>query len=310
MGFIILLILYIIFAVIFDINVIIKIILFPLINFIFYKFNTKGMINLPTSQLNENFYYTLIKSSILFPITIFLYWTFNMANINKIFLIILLIICLIILIKFALKMNKIVIDIKHTYKAINKSGVIIKFRNEIYSSLREIEGIENQINFLENEISKLQEAGNDVFEEKKRFLEDELNKYIEEKQYREYRKITINEILYNIENNIFIETDIDKMLQEGEGFFVEIDNVEVYWKYRGYIQKMRDGILYISNRRLIIRTYEGTGDLIWLNDIFDIWGDDEYNLRIERVGDYIFLNLYKRIDIDIVFNCIKTLLKK
>lgn len=133
-------------------HITLKVVLFALIDFIFSK-----IINRRNDPCEERLSNVLIIYSIVLPIT---YWAFLIlqhSNKNvKIFGIVLLIICLVTIIYFLYAFYK---DIKSYMKN--------KFEVRIYLILSKIEGIDDKITFLQNEIEKLSGKDN----EKIKFLE-------------------------------------------------------------------------------------------------------------------------------------------
>ncbi|TXJ54580.1 hypothetical protein EPJ67_09890 [Brachyspira aalborgi] len=83
---------------------------------------------------------------------------------------------------------------------------------------------------------------------------------------------TANEVEYNIENNRFIETNIP--LIADEGCFEIFDNIEVYEYRTRYgatnYEKVGEGKLYITNKKLYFIAEINAFPLVWLENIMDM----------------------------------------
>lgn len=127
--------------------------------------------------------------------------------------------------------------------------------------------------------------------------------------------IAADKVEYNIENNRFIETNMQLMAEEG--CFEIFDNIEHYEYRTRYgatnYEKVGEGKLYITNKRLHLITDINSYHLIWLNNIMDInWyflDENKYQLKITRDGNAIFLESYDEVDIFKMYYYIKTIMK-
>ena len=286
-----------------------KIILFIVINIIFYKITDYEVEKL-TNIL-------ILSFVILFATYGSFYLIFRNSNKNiRIFGVVLLIICFITLIKN-------IFDIIKEIKGFTKKGIMLKQEeeinivilskeekrkkiiNKIRESIKWID-LKKQIAILENEIPKLQEEETkEIYEKKlselyeaKRRNEEKLRikKEQEEERLRiekekKEEKIRIpNEVKNNIENNRFIETNMP--LIAGEGCFEIFDNIEHYeYKIRygaTNYEKVNEGKLYITNKKLYFITEINAFNLIWLEHIIDIELVEACKLKIVREGNAIF----------------------
>ena len=142
-------------------------------------------------------------------------------------------------------------------------------------------------------------------------------KYEENKKMKEQEKIqAANEVKDNVENNRFIETNIPLIAEEG--CFDIFDNIEHYEYRTRYgatnYEKIGEGKLYITNKRLYLITDINSYHLIWLNNIMDVnWyfleDENKFQLKITRDGNAIFLESYDEVDIYKIYRYIKTINK-
>ena len=140
-------------------------------------------------------------------------------------------------------------------------------------------------------------------------------KYEENKKMKEQEKIqAANEVKDNVENNRFIETNIPLIAEEG--CFDIFDNIEHYEYRTRYgatnYEKIGEGKLYITNKRLYLITDINSYHLIWLNNIMDVnWyfleDENKFQLKITRDGNAIFLESYDEVDIFKMYCYIKTI---
>lgn len=343
-GFIMYSIIYIlllIFVVRFDSNISTKIILFVIIDFIFYKIakKPKNYQKSNSEELIEKLEHILIYLSIVLPIaygSYYLIFIFNSNKNGKIFGIVLLVISSIIIICFLISFIKGIKDITKISMVIKKEKITNKFR-ELIEGLR----IDEAIALLEIEIPKLKEEetkeiykkGLSELQEKKRKKEEErirIAKEKEEKRLRREKKekeeeeerlrmekekeeerIRIsNEVKDNVENNSFIETNMPLIAEEG--CFATFENIE-YYEYRTRYgstnyEKINEGKIYITNQRLYFITDINAFHLIWFNYIIDIDIVDTYKLKIMRDGNAIFLESYDEMVIYKMYSYIKTIM--
>lgn len=127
---------------------------------------------------------------------------------------------------------------------------------------------------------------------------------------------TANEVEYNIENNRFIETNIPLIAEEG--CFEIFYNIEVYEYKTRYgatnYEKVGEGKLYITNKKLYFISDINAFPLVWLNNIMDVnWyfleDENKFQLKITRDGNAIFLESYDEVDIYKMNYYIKTIMK-
>ena len=301
-----------------------KIFIFAIIDFIFYRItNRRNGYN--SSELIEKLARILIYLSIFLPIaygSYYLIFIFNSNKNGKIFGIISLsissIIILYFLISFIKKIKdfaKEIIMIKQEEKRKRKIEKIINNFGEL------IKGLENDeaIALLEIEIPKLQEGETkEIYKKGLSKLHEEKRKEEERLKRKQERNRLLNEaadeVEYNIENNRFIETNIPLIAEEG--CFDIFDNIEHYEYRTRYgvtnYEKIGEGKLYITNKRLYLITDINSYHLIWLNNIMDVnWyfleDENKFQLKITRDGNAIFLESYDEVDI-FKMNCyIKTI---
>ena len=132
-----------------------------------------------------------------------------------------------------------------------------------------------------------------------------------EKEKEEERTRISNEVKDNVENNRFIETNIPLIAEEG--CFVMLDNIEVYEYRTRYgatnYEKVGEGKLYITNKKLYFIAEINAFPLVWLEHIIDIELEGTYKLKITRNGNAIFLESYDEMNIYKIYRYIKTIIK-
>lgn len=303
-----------------------KIFIFAIIDFIFYRItNRRNGYN--SSELIEKLARILIYLSIFLPIaygSYYLIFIFNSNKNGKIFGIISLsissIIILYFLISFIKKIKdfaKEIIMIKQEEKRKRKIEKIINNFGEL------IKGLENDeaIALLEIEIPKLQEGETkEIYKKGLSKLHEEKRKEEERLKRKQERNRLLNEaadeVEYNIENNRFIETNIPLIAEEG--CFEIFDNIEVYEYKTRYgatnYEKVGEGKLYITNKKLYFISDINAFPLVWLNNIMDVnWyfleDENKFQLKITRAGNAIFLESYNEVDIFKMYYYIKTIMK-
>ena len=303
-----------------------KIFIFAIIDFIFYRItNRRNGYN--SSELIEKLARILIYLSIFLPIaygSYYLIFIFNSNKNGKIFGIISLsissIIILYFLISFIKKIKdfaKEIIMIKQEEKRKRKIEKIINNFGEL------IKGLENDeaIALLEIEIPKLQEGETkEIYKKGLSKLHEEKRKEEERLKRKQERNRLLNEaadeVEYNIENNRFIETNIPLIAEEG--CFEIFDNIEVYEYRTRYgatnYEKVGEGKLYITNKKLYFISDINAFPLVWLNNIMDVnWyfleDENKFQLKITRDGNAIFLESYDEVDIYKMNYYIKTIMK-
>lgn len=301
-----------------------KIFIFAIIDFIFYRItNRRNGYN--SSELIEKLVRILIYLSIFLPIaygSYYLIFIFNSNKNGKIFGIISLsissIIILYFLISFIKKIKdfaKEIIMIKQEEKRKRKIEKIINNFGEL------IKGLENDeaIALLEIEIPKLQEGETkEIYKKGLSKLHEEKRKEEERLKRKQERNRLLNEaadeVEYNIENNRFIETNIPLIAEEG--CFEIFDNIEVYEYKTRYgatnYEKVGEGKLYITNKKLYFISDINAFPLVWLNNIMDVnWyfleDENKFQLKITRDGNAIFLESYNEVDIFKMYCYIKTI---
>ena len=303
-----------------------KIFIFAIIDFIFYRItNRRNGYN--SSELIEKLSRILIYLSIFLPIaygSYYLIFIFNSNKNGKIFGIISLsissIIILYFLISFIKKIKdfaKEIIMIKQEEKRKRKIEKIINNFGEL------IKGLENDeaIALLEIEIPKLQEGETkEIYKKGLSKLHEEKRKEEERLKRKQERNRLLNEaadeVEYNIENNRFIETNIPLIAEEG--CFEIFDNIEVYEYRTRYgatnYEKVGEGKLYITNKKLYFIAEINAFPLVWLENIMDIEryfleDENKYQLKITRDGNAIFLESFDEIDIFKMYYYIKTIME-
>ena len=301
-----------------------KIFIFAIIDFIFYRItNRRNGYN--SSELIEKLARILIYLSIFLPIaygSYYLIFIFNSNKNGKIFGIISLsissIIILYFLISFIKKIKdfaKEIIMIKQEEKRKRKIEKIINNFGEL------IKGLENDeaIALLEIEIPKLQEGETkEIYKKGLSKLHEEKRKEEERLKRKQERNRLLNEaadeVEYNIENNRFIETNIPLIAEEG--CFEIFDNIEVYEYRTRYgatnYEKVGEGKLYITNKKLYFISDINAFPLVWLNNIMDVnWyfleDENKFQLKITRDGNAIFLESYDEVDIFKMYHYLKTI---
>ena len=301
-----------------------KIFIFAIIDFIFYRItNRRNGYN--SSELIEKLARILIYLSIFLPIaygSYYLIFIFNSNKNGKIFGIISLsissIIILYFLISFIKKIKdfaKEIIMIKQEEKRKRKIEKIINNFGEL------IKGLENDeaIALLEIEIPKLQEGETkEIYKKGLSKLHQEKRKEEERLKRKQERNRLLNEaadeVEYNIENNRFIETNIPLIAEED--CFEIFDNIEVYEYKTRYgatnYEKVGEGKLYITNKKLYFISDINAFPLVWLNNIMDVnWyfleDENKFQLKITRDGNAIFLESYNEVDIFKMYCYIKTI---
>lgn len=317
-------------------HITLKVVLFALIDFIFSK-----IINRRNDPCEERLSNVLIIYSIVLPITYGAFLILQHSNKNvKIFGIVLLIICLVTIIYFLYAFYK---DIKSYMKN--------KFEVRIYLILSKIEGIDDKITFLQNEIEKLSGKDNekikflewniidcnldkiDKIDDKIAFLQKELEELSEEdknkKGYLEFkikffskekvkederierenaeyeetmalyqeRKRVQYEIVERLENKNFLETDLDRIFEKDEGCLLVLYNV--VWNElgnKGELIKPREcEELYITNKRLFVRTIREMKAIVHFSQIIDIKAYND-GIVIHKPGPYFFIGINNEMD--------------
>lgn len=151
-------------------------------------------------------------------------------------------------------------------------------------------------------------------------LHEEKRKEEERLKRKQERNRLLNEaadeVEYNIENNRFIETNIPLIAEEG--CFEIFYNIEVYEYKTRYgatnYEKVGEGKLYITNKKLYFISDINAFPLVWLNNIMDVnWyfleEENKFQLKITRDGNAIFLESYDEVDIFKMYCYIKTIMK-
>lgn len=214
----------------------------------------------------------------------------------------------------------IVIDIDYLIIKNLKMGKDIDVAKQVLLEVVDMDFKKYGISFvyLERKIKEYQEKGETEivniykemllhFQELKLKLEEERNRILNE---------TANEVEYNIENNRFIETNIP--LIADEGCFEIFDNIEVYEYRTRYgatnYEKVGEGKLYITNKKLYFIAEINAFPLVWLENIMDIEryfleDENKYQLKITRDGNAIFLESYDEVDIFKMYCYIKTIME-
>ena len=90
-----------------------------------------------------------------------------------------------------------------------------------------------------------------------------------------------------------------------------LDNIEVYEYRTRYgatnYEKVGEGKLYITNKKLYFIAEINAFPLIWLEHIIDIEFEGAYRLKIIRNGNAIFLESVDEIDIFKMYHYLKTI---
>lgn len=309
-----------------DINAISKKLILAIITSIF-------ILSISKYRLFNKFIKSLMLLCIIyFPFKFIL--IYNNKNL-KIFSIILIIICAIIFIKILFNIVKDIKDIikkeRYIKQEEKRKRMMIEQEEKIekiINNFRElIKGLENDeaIALLEIEIPKLQEGETkEIYkkglsklydakhreEERLRREKEEEERIRIEKEKEEERTRIKNEVKDNVENNRFVETNMPLIAEEG--CFVMLDNIE-YYEYRTKYgatnyEKVGEGKVYITNKRLYFITEINAFHLIWLEHIMDInWYENKNQLKITRDGNAIFLESYDEMDIYKMYYYIKTI---
>ena len=285
-----------------DINAISKKLILAIITSIF-------ILSISKYRLFNKFIKSLMLLCIIyFPFKFIL--IYNNKNL-KIFSIILIIICAIIFIKILFNIVKDIIKKERYIKQEEERKKIINNFGELIKGLE----LDKAIALLEIEIPKLQEG------ETKEIYKKGLSELEERLKRKQERNRLLNEaadeVEYNIENNRFIEINMQLMAEEG--CFEIFDNIEHYEYRTRYgatnYEKFGEGKLYITNQRLHLITDINSYHLIWINNIIDVdWYHrrDEYlqykyQLKITRDGNAIFLESYDEVDIFKMYHYLKTI---
>lgn len=285
-----------------DINAISKKLILAIITSIF-------ILSISKYRLFNKFIKSLMLLCIMyFPFKFIL--IYNNKNL-KIFSIILIIICAIIFIKILFNIVKDIIKKERYIKQEEERKKIINNFGELIKGLE----LDKAIALLEIEIPKLQEG------ETKEIYKKGLSELEERLKRKQERNRLLNEaadeVEYNIENNRFIEINMQLMAEEG--CFEIFDNIEHYEYRTRYgatnYEKFGEGKLYITNQRLHLITDINSYHLIWINNIIDVdWYHrrDEYlqykyQLKITRDGNAIFLESYDEVDIFKMYHYLKTI---
>ena len=294
-----------------DINAISKKLILAIITSIF-------ILSISKYRLFNKFIKSLMLLCIMyFPFKFIL--IYNNKNL-KIFSIILIIICAIIFIKILFNIVKDIKDIIKKERYIKQE----EERKKIINNFGElIKGLENDeaIALLEIEIPKLQEGETkEIYKKGLSKLHEEKRKEEERLKRKQERNRLLNEaadeVEYNIENNCFIETNIPLIAEEG--CFEIFDNIEVYEYKTRYgatnYEKVGEGKLYITNKKLYFISDINAFPLVWLNNIMDVnWyfleDENKFQLKITRDGNAIFLESYDEVDIYKMNYYIKTIMK-
>lgn len=309
-----------------DINAISKKLILAIITSIF-------ILSISKYRLFNKFIKSLMLLCIIyFPFKFIL--IYNNKNL-KIFSIILIIICAIIFIKILFNIVKDIKDIikkeRYIKQEEKRKRMMIEQEEKIekiINNFRElIKGLENDeaIALLEIEIPKLQEGETkEIYkkglsklydakhreEERLRREKEEEERIRIEKEKEEERTRIKNEVKDNVENNRFVETNMPLIAEEG--CFVMLDNIE-YYEYRTKYgatnyEKVGEGKVYITNKRLYFITEINAFHLIWLEHIMDInWYENKNQLKITRDRNAIFLESYDEMDIYKMYYYIKTI---
>ena len=290
-----------------DINAISKKLILAIITSIF-------ILSISKYRLFNKFIKSLMLLCIMyFPFKFIL--IYNNKNL-KIFSIILIIICAIIFIKILFNIVKDIKDIIKKERYIKQEEERKKIINNFGELIKGLE-LDKAIALLEIEIPKLQEG------ETKEIYKKGLSELEERLKRKQERNRLLNEaadeVEYNIENNSFIEINMQLMAEEG--CFEIFDNIEHYEYRTRYgatnYEKFGEGKLYITNQRLHLITDINSYHLIWINNIIDVdWYHrrDEYlqykyQLKITRDGNAIFLESYDEVDIFKMYHYLKTIMK-
>lgn len=276
-----------------------KFVTFIVIDFIFAK---KVIL-----RRDEYSSYVFFAFSIVLQITYGAFLLLKHSDKNvKIFGIVLLIICLIAIICLIIYLKKTI-----------REDINEKFKSRIILDLRKIDATDDKIAFLQNEIEKLSEGDRDKIE----FLESEIKKEKEEEERREeeYKRLSEeriarkkemeqarSEIIENLENKHFLETDIDNILDKEEGCLLKLYNV-IWYEFgnNGELIKPREcESLYITNKRLYARTVREMKTIVYFPQIVNIKRYKE-GIEIHKPGPYFFIGIDDEMDIYKTTICIE-----
>ena len=204
------------------------------------------------------------------------------------------------------KKKKIINEIRELIKGLELDEAIALLEIEI-PKLQEGETKE----IYKNRLSELHNTKRKEEERLKREKEEEEERIRIEKEKEEERTRIKNEVKDNVENNRFIEINIPLIAEEG--CFVMLDNIEVYEYRTRYgatnYEKVGEGKLYITNKKLYFITDINAFTLIWLEHIMDIELEETYKLKIVRDGNAIFLEGFDEMDIYKIYSYIKTIVE-
>lgn len=320
-----------------DISIITKFVLFAIIDFIFAKI-INFVKNPFKEEVGEDLSFRFLIFSIVLQLTYGAFLISEHSNKNiRIFGIVLLIICLCAIVYLIINIISVIKEIIIEFK---KS----KFRSKIKFKLDKINGIDNKIIFLQNEIDKLSEKDGykieflyssiieysldeiDEIDDKMAFLQNELEKlsekdkikkgylefkikFLNEEKIKEEERIAIekaeeeeldkiyNEIAGYVENKDFLETDLDRIFEKDEGCLLVLYNV--VWNElgnKGELIKPREcEELYITNKRLFVRTIREMKAIVHFSQIIDIKAYND-GIVIHKPGPYFFIGINNEMD--------------
>lgn len=164
----------------------------------------------------------------------------------------------------------------------DREKIKVLYTNVIEVHLNKIDGIDDKILFLKNGIEKWAEKDNvlrKILEEKIRYFDinRERIENDEERRRAEEEKVDeiYNEIVGYVENKYFVETDLDHIFGEDEGCFLIIDDIRRLTEYydnkeHRRFREMYRGTLYITNKKLWIKSYQKTNPIMVLAPLTDI----------------------------------------
>ena len=210
---------------------------------------------------------------------------------------------------------------------LEERGIDIDIAKEVLFELYDIKyknkerEIDKKIEYVSSDIENCQEKGEiekvNKYKEILLHFQELKREYEENKKMKEQEKIRAsNEIEHNIENNCFIETNIPLIAEEG--CFEIFYNIEVYEYKTRYgatnYEKVGEGKLYITNKKLYFISDINAFHLVWLNNIMDVnWyfleDENKFQLKITRDGNAIFLESFDEVDIYKMNYYIKTIMK-
>lgn len=180
-------------------------------------------------------------------------------------------------------------------------------------SLDKIDEIGNKITFLQKELEKLSEED----ESKKGYLEFKIKKLSEEKAVEEERiarekaeeeerSRIWDEVVDRLENKNFLETDLDRIFEKDEGCLLVLYNV--VWNElgnKGELIKPREcEELYITNKRLFVRTVREMKAIVHFSQIIDMKAYTD-GIEIHKPGPYFFIGINDEADVYKANICIK-----